>query len=510
MATERHREIERSFDVDPRTPLPPLHDEGGVVSVGQAVELALEATYFDTADLALARGGVTVRRRTGGTGEGWHLKLPRSGDSRIELRVPLGRAVRTVPTRLTASVRALVRDRPLVPVVRVSTRRLEHALCDEAGAVLALVCDDQVRAEQLLTAGQQLEWREWEVELVGGDEVLLDEIEERLRGAGAEPSAFASKLARALAGRLPPPRREPSVKSLRRGTAAVVVRAHLTEHIARLHRQDARVRLGEPGSIHKMRIEARRLRTALKTCRPLFPDGATDTLDDDLRWLGRALSDARDAQVLRERLRELVSDHPPELVMGPVGVLIDDELSAAEQVGRRKALAALEDTRYFRLLDELDAFVLDLPVTDEGDMAARDVLRRLLRRDAKRLQRAVRHVRQVEDGEPRDAALHEARKKAKRLRYAAELAVPVLGKPSSKLASSAKDVQRVLGEHQDTVMSRTFLREHGARSHADGLNGFTLGRLHAIEEGRAGAARKDFHQAWEDMKISKVRKRLGR
>src|SRR5918994_409986 len=307
MATQRHREIERSFDVDPRTPLPPLHGEDGVVSVGQAVELALEATYFDTADLALARGGVTVRRRTGGTDEGWHLKLPSSGDSRIELHVPLGRAVRTVPTRLTASVRALVRDRPLVPVVRVTTRRLEHALRDEAGAVLALVCDDQVRAEQLLTADQQLEWREWEVELVGGDEVLLEKIEERLRGAGAEPTAFASKLAHALAGRLPPPRRKPSVKSLRRGTAAVVVRAHLTEHIAKLHRQDARVRVGESGSIHKMRIEARRLRTALKTCRPLFPDGATDTLDDDLRWLGRALSDARDAQVLRERLRELVS-----------------------------------------------------------------------------------------------------------------------------------------------------------------------------------------------------------
>src|SRR5918995_199706 len=273
MATQRHREIERSFDVDLRTPLPPLHGEDGVVSVGQAVELALEATYFDTADLALARGGV--------------------------------------------SVRALVRDRPLVPVVRVTTRRLEHALRDEAGAVLALVCDDQVRAEQLLTADQQLEWREWEVELVGGDEVLLEKIEERLRGAGAEPTAFASKLAHALAGRLPPPRRKPSVKSLRRGTAAVVVRAHLTEHIAKLHRQDARVRVGESGSIHKMRIEARRLRTALKTCRPLFPDGATDTLDDDLRWLGRALSDARDAQVLRERLRELVSHHPPELVMGP-------------------------------------------------------------------------------------------------------------------------------------------------------------------------------------------------
>ena len=488
MAIGRHREVERKLDVDPGTPLPPLFDQGGVVSVGQPVELVLEATYFDTADLALARGGVTLRRRTGGSDDGWHLKLPSSGDSRTELHGPLGRADGTVPDGILTSVRALVRDRPLVPVVRLSTRRIEHALRDDAGEVLALVCDDQVRAELLPDADEMLEWREWEVELVAGDEPLLDEIEERLRGAGAEPTGAASKLARALAGRLPPPPRKPSAKSLRRGTAAVVVHAHLTEHTARLHRQDGRVRSGEPGSVHKMRIAARRLRTALKTCRQLFHDDATNTLDDELRWLGRVLSDARDAQVLRERLRDLVATQPPELVMGPVGVLIDDELSVAEQAGQEKAVEALDDTRYFRLLDELDAFVRDLP--------------------AKRVRRAVKHVRRVEAGEAHDAALHEARKKAKRLRYAAELAVPVLGKRATKLASSAKEMQRALGEHQDTVMSRAFLREHGARCHADGLNGFTLGRLHAIEEARAEAATMDFEKAWADLEISQVRERL--
>ena len=194
--------------------------------------------------------------------------------------------------------------------------------------------------------------------------------------------------------------------------------------------------------------------------------------------------------------------------MGPVGVLIDDELSVAEQQGRRKAVAALEDTRYFRLLAELDAFVLDLPVTDEAEEPARDVLPRLLRRDAERLHRAVQHARQVEAGDAHDASLHDVRKKAKSLRYAAELAVPALGRPAKKLVSSAKGVQQALGEHQDTVMSRAFLREHGARSHAGGLNGFTLGRLHAIEEARAGAATRDFEQALADLDLSKVRKRL--
>jgi CHAD domain-containing protein len=290
------------------------------------------------------------------------------------------------------------------------------------------------------------------------------------------------------------------------GTAAEAVRAHLAENVARLHEQEERVRSGETSAVHKMRIATRRLRTSLRTCRPLF-EASTDALGDELRWLGRVLSGARDAQVLRERLRDLVASQPPELVMGPVDVLIDDELSAAEQRGRADVLEAFEDTRYHRLLADLDALVRDLPMTEEGDRPARDVFPRLVRRDAKRLRRAVRAARQAEAGESRDAALHDARKKAKRLRYAAELAVPALGKQAKKLASSAKEVQQALGEHQDTVMSRRFLREHGARMHLDGMNGFTLGRLHAIEEARAAAATEDFEHAWLHVRDRRIRKR---
>ncbi len=93
--------------------------------------------------------GVTLRRRTGGDDAGWHLKLPQGTDTRTELRRPLGGATETVPTELLEPVRALVRDRQLVPVARVSTRRLQHALMDEDAVVLAQVCDDQVHAERL-------------------------------------------------------------------------------------------------------------------------------------------------------------------------------------------------------------------------------------------------------------------------------------------------------------------------------------------------------------------------
>lgn len=292
----------------------------------------------------------------------------------------------------------------------------------------------------------------------------------------------------------------------RRSTAAEVLRAQLADNLATLREQEARVRSGEASAVHKMRIAARRLRTPLQTGRPLLEERA-DALVDELRWLGRELSGARDAQVLRERLHDLLATQPPELVMGPVDVLVDDELSTAEQRGRAQALAALDDPRYARLVDHLDTLAHDLPTTEEADGPAGEVLPRLVRRDLKRLRRAVRNAGKAQVGEAHDVSLHDARKKAKRLRYAAEMSVPALGKQAKKLASSAKRVQQALGEHQDTVMSRRFLREHGARMHLDGLNGFTLGRMHAIEEGRAAAAVADFERAWRDVKDRRVRKR---
>src|SRR3954452_1640911 len=157
MTTSQHDEVERKYDIDPATILPTLADLDGVSSMSQASEQELEAVYFDTAELDLARHGTTLRRRTGGDDAGWHLKLPRTGDTRIELHRPLGRA-RRVPEQLLLPVRPLVRDRQLVPVARVHTRRREHTLLGAEGIALARVCDDQVYAERLHGPSQTPAW----------------------------------------------------------------------------------------------------------------------------------------------------------------------------------------------------------------------------------------------------------------------------------------------------------------------------------------------------------------
>src|SRR5690348_1977879 len=116
MAAVEHTEVERKYDVPADASVPDLTGVGAVARVSEPQELHQDATYFDTGDLRLLRAGVTLRRRTGGTDDGWHAKLPLDQDTRQELRLPLTAADGTVPEELVGSLRAVVRDATLAPV----------------------------------------------------------------------------------------------------------------------------------------------------------------------------------------------------------------------------------------------------------------------------------------------------------------------------------------------------------------------------------------------------------
>ena len=117
------REVELKYEADPEAVLPPLEDLPRVAREAGPDEETLEAEYYDTEDLRLLRAGVTLRRRRGGPDEGWHLKLPDGPQARREIRLPLGRAARTVPGELASLVRVYTRSEALRPVARVATVR---------------------------------------------------------------------------------------------------------------------------------------------------------------------------------------------------------------------------------------------------------------------------------------------------------------------------------------------------------------------------------------------------
>jgi CHAD domain-containing protein len=486
-------EVETKYDVDEHAMLPVLLELPGVASVAQPVELNLEAVYYDTAALDLAAHKVTLRRRTGGEDDGWHVKLPVASGERLEIRHPLGRSAGKVPLEVVRIVRVHVRDHELVPVVTLATRRIVHRLLDADGEVLAEISDDEVTST---VDGESESWREWEVELVNGGTELLEAAEPVLRAAGAQPAAGPSKLARALGDRVPT--RE-TWELPKKPTTADVFRAYAIAQVEAIHERDPGVRRDVPDAVHKMRVATRRLRSALATYRPVIDREAGDRLRAELKWFAGELGGARDAEVLREHFKTAVAEQPVELVMGKVGGYIDTHLRSAYKAARVEALAALESERYFRLLDALDELVANPPLVGETRKAAKQ-LPELLKHDWKRMSKGVRRMEDAEDAAEQDHELHEVRKAAKRLRYAAESAVPVLGDEADGLVARAKEVQEVLGDHQDSVVARNLLRELAVQVFLDGGNAFTFGRLHAAEEQRGEASRVAFLKLWPSLK----------
>lgn len=493
MAVPEYVETERKYQVDALAAVPVGGDDADP-RVGEVSNLQLDAVYFDTPSLDLHRRGITLRRRTGGEDEGWHLKVPRDADTKTEVRYPLGRAVRTVPRKVVEPVRAIVRDRPLVPVAAINTRRTTYALLDHDEQPLAVLCDDEVTARSLLDDGDDHAWREWELEVVAGRQARLvfASIEPTLLAAGARRSEHRSKLGHAVA-HLQQDEPLPKAGPGREGTVGELLQRRLAQQISALHTYDAAVRGDAPEGVHRMRIAARRLRSALTTTKPLLREPQDDLLEG-LRWLGQVLSPARDAHVILQRLEAALEAEPSDLVLGPARSRLRTALVQEQRESLGNAKEALASVRYYRLLDALDALAADLPLSSTGSAKARLVMGDLVRRDAKRLHRAVKAVPDS-DAEGRDAALHEARKKAKRLRYAAELATPAGGRRARKLAKRAKAVQRDLGMHQDSVVARERLRQLGAQSYLEGENGFTFGLLYGLERRRAERARRAFEKS---------------
>jgi len=203
-------ETERKYDAAAGFALPDLAGLAGVAAVTGPQTYRLRAIYFDTAGFSLAAAKITLRRRTGGTDAGWHLKLPAGVDSRREVHAPLGRGASRVPPRLAGLVAGWTGGQPLRPIARLATTRRARRLAGPGGEVLAEVADDLVigslpapapagAADPGMPEWQEVSrWREVEIELATGPRELLDSAGDLLRRAGAAPSAAASKLSRLL------------------------------------------------------------------------------------------------------------------------------------------------------------------------------------------------------------------------------------------------------------------------------------------------------------------------
>lgn len=459
-------------------------------------EFALSAVYYDTEDLRLARAGITLRRRSGGGDDGWHLKLPAGKDARDEVRLPPGEPG-APPAPLVLLTRAAHRGAPLVPVVELDTARREWMLADSDGHPLATVTDDRVTGQTLAAPTSVTRWEEIEVELADrGTPEVLDRIEQALLDAGARRAGSWSKLGRVLADRLPPPRTGVGEHA----TAGEVVLAYLAEQADAIRAMDPQVRRNAPDSVHSMRVACRRMRSSMQSFRTVLDRRRTDVLVEELRWLAGQLGGARDLEVQEERISAAVGALPPEFAMGPVAAQVTRFFSRRRVEASHTADEALNGDRYLALLDAIDALLADPPLTPAAGAPAREVLPAAVARAVKRTRRALRAADATSPGPERDEHLHEMRKAAKRLRYAAEAVRPVRAKKAKRLVKQVKAVQELLGEHQDSVVARGLLRELGAVASAQGGNGFAFGWMMRDEQARSERVEAELDSTWATLR----------
>ena len=496
-------ERERKFEAADIVEIP---DVPGT-SVVDRSDVRLIATYWDTAQRRLLRWGHTLRHRRGSDGseDRWTLKLAipsrkKKGElRRAEVHVPGSGLYPPPPIRELA--RAVLRRAVLQPIAVIITDRNRVELAGTEPTERVELSDDRVSSVVGLHRGPA--FRQVEVEALSPNaDGLMDDVSDALVDAGAVPTE-ASKLETVL-GESP----EPEIV-LPRSNAAMsirdVVRFAIGSGASRLIQNDPAARIGsDPEAIHQARVATRRLRSDLKTLEPLLDRSAVETLRNELRWIGELLGSVRDSDVLIGAVEE--TGRRLRLGSKPISTIVT-ELEHDRRRSHDALVDALASRRYVALIRELIAAADAPPLAEgvDGDRRARPRVRKLVRKSWRRVSRGVRRL----GTEPPDAELHEVRKRAKRARYAAELASAALEEDADRLADRLADLQDVLGELQDAVVADERLAALVRDDRIGGSTAFASGKL-ACTMGQARSdARDRWPAAWKAARTKRLRRWLG-
>jgi CHAD domain-containing protein len=252
------------------------------------------------------------------------------------------------------------------------------------------------------------------------------------------------------------------------------IRARLAAQLQELQRHEPALRRGgDADDVHDFRVATRRSRAVIRATKPLLGDSLS-ALNDELKWLAGVLGPVRDLDVLIERLRAMAENlgDDSEGANAIVASLVAERRQRYGELRR-----ALDDERYLELLDSFAETIARFPEVD-----APDGLRPLAAKPLRKLRKAARKL----GDEPSDEELHKLRIRGKRARYAVEL-VADGGKPVKRYLKKLKELQDVLGEHQDAVVAEQKVRRV-ARSAA----AVAAGRLIELERQRRLAQRAEY------------------
>ncbi|ANE04467.1 CYTH and CHAD domain-containing protein [Corynebacterium crudilactis] len=536
---KQHLEVETKFSVSESTQIPHLEAIADVDHIDHTEIHHLSAVYFDTADLRLTRAKITLRRRTGGNDDGWHIKFPGS-IGRREVQAPLdgeGATENTPPRELLGHVRAMIQGRELLPIAQVENERHMSYLADSEGTVIAEFCDDHVSTVSHLPGGIRKQWREWEFELVDGTReeeaimTLLQSAQSILTSAGAFVSKSPSKLVSALDDSINHAPQPPQMAQLDKNDPARGVLSAIATNAHKIAEYDPRVRADEYDSVHQMRVATRELRSHLQTFEGILGGEDYLNLEKELKVLANILGRARDAEVVEERLSNLIDTEVGDSIEDETKQELLQDLGAEYQREHERVVRALDNDRYTDLLQSLEKLLVDPPLVveipepeetvseidpqsveaDAPDLEALDeeyspgtsaleeapqevkkvdatlVLLEHLDKAHVKLVKLEKKARSQWDDLAipmleREENFHNVRKAAKKLRYSAEAVGKATSVDTKKLYKACSSLQSVLGDYQDAITSRDELLRRSQAARRQNRDTFAYGVLYQHEQ----------------------------
>lgn len=210
---------------------------------------------------------------------------------------------------------------------------------------------------------------------------------------------------------------------------------------------------GEIEAVHQMRVSTRRLRAAVELFAGVLHGSRVRILRRDLPWVGRTAAVVRECDVIQELIRDRAAKL--DLSLGRSLPPICEALSGRRRAGHADVITMIKSPRYLQLVERLaQPPVRRIPAT----VTVRALLPAMIRPMARAAMRSGSRL----SADSSDEAFHHLRIRLKRLRYVLEMLENLGGKRNRKALKRLRDLQDVLGMHQDAAGAIAWLRQFAA------------------------------------------------
>jgi triphosphatase len=480
------REVELKLRIPPDA-LPRLMNHRLLRRLGKdgPVQKRMVSTYFDTPDFRLMREQVALRVRKIGQRHIQTVKCPATIENGINSRNEWEREV----TADRPNVKGVgnKRVRKLLTAGKVRHHLAPQFITDVKRATWPLKLRDAqvelaVDVGEIKSSNGSVPVCEAEFELksgsIDGVYALAQELHKSIPFT-IEPLSKAERGFALVSKTQPKAQRAQSLTLDKDCTIAEAFQRIGRSCLMHLRANEAAVRTAQNAEgVHQFRVAIRRLRSALTAFRDLLPKGERRRIVNQMRWIAHRFGQARDWDVFNGALlREVRGRMAGDRAM--------TQFASAAKAARADAYAAVAETiasaRYTESLLTLEgwwesgAWVQSLG--EDRDEPALDYARRSLKKLHRRVYKLGERLDTLTEPE-----LHELRKRAKKLRYAAEFFRSLFPAKAAKAYIRAlSDMQDRLGTLNDGVAARQLLAQLEKRR--NGMDPTVLARASGVISG---------------------------